>query len=195
MLGGLNNMTKIIEPACDFKSTSVAAKDSNAIAEIECPLELEIPFVVGKFEINCEKFSFKAGEGVIFGYEKIFKTKQSTVSVGIGAKFELEGKLGPLKGGVSTSIGETVFISFDGDNKFSDAGLKVDAKVSAGVEAEAGNKVKGKKDIVKKETGVGVSFGINSGCNFNEGPFKGKIGPKAETPVNKNVKPYNPKQG
>jgi len=30
------------------------------------------------------------------------------------------------------------------------------------VEAEAGNKVKGKKDIAKEETGVGVSFGISS---------------------------------
>ena len=63
------------------------------------------------------------------------------------------------------------------------------------MEAEAGNKVKGKKDIAKEETGVGVSFGISSGCNFNEGPFKGMIGPKAETPQNKNVKIYKPKQG
>ncbi len=187
-------ITKIIEP-CEFKPTTATAKDSNAIAEIECPLEIEIPFVVGKFELNCEKFAFKAGEGVIFGYEKNFKTKQSTVSVGIGLKLELEAKLGPLKAGVSASVGESMFITFDGDNKFSDGGLKIDAKTSAGVEAEAGKKVKGKKDLAKEETGVGVTFGINSGCNFNEGPFKGLIGPKPEVPLNKNVPIYKPKQG
>ncbi len=62
------------------------------------------------------------------------------------------------------------------------------------MEAEAGNKVKCKKDIFKLETGVGVTFGINSGCNFNEGPFKGLIGPKPEVSLNKNVPIYKPKQ-
>ncbi len=186
-------ITKIIEP-CEFSPTT-ATKESNTIPEYECPLEIEIPFIVGKFELNCEKFSFKAGEGAIFGYEKNFQTKQSTVSVGIGLKLELEAKLGPLKAGVSASAGESMFITFDGDNKFSDGGLKVEAKASAGLEAEAGKAVKGKKDLAKEETGVGVTFGINSGCNFNEGPFKGMIGPKPEVPLNKKVPVYKPKQG
>ena len=191
-LGMLHFManTKIIKP-CKFEPTT-ATKDSLAIKEMDCPLEIEIPFLVGKFEINCEKFSFKAGEGAVFGYEKNFKTKQSTVSVGIGVKLELEAKVGPVKAGVSTSAGETLFITFDGDNKFSDGGLKVDTKASAGVEGEAGKAVKGKKDLAKEETGVGVTFGINSGCNFNEGPFKGMIGPKPEVPLNKNVKIFKP---
>ena len=166
--------TKIIEP-CKFTPAIKTSKDSNAINEMDCPLEIEIPFLVGKFELNCEKFSFKAGEGVVFGYEKNFKTHQSTVSVGIGLKLELEAKVGPAKAGVSTSVGETLFITFDGENKFSDGGLKFDAKASAGLEAEAGKAVKGKKDIAKEETGVGYTLGINSGWNFNEGPFKGMI--------------------
>ncbi len=165
--------TKIITP-CGFKSTT-ATKESNTINEYDCPLEFEIPFVVGKFELNCEKFSFKAGEGVVFGYEKNFKTHQSTVSIGIGLKLELEGKAGPVKAGVSTSVGESLFITFDGENKFSDGGLKFDAKASAGIEAEAGKSVKGKKDIIKEETGIGYTVGINSGWNFNEGPFKGMV--------------------
>ena len=65
--------TKIIKP-CGFTPTT-ASKNSNAINEMECPLEIEIPFVVGKFELNCEKFSFKAGEGVVFGFEKNLKTQ------------------------------------------------------------------------------------------------------------------------
>ena len=192
MLGAVCQ-TRIIEP-CEFTKTT-AVKDSNAIAEMDCPLEIEIPFVVGKFELDCEKFSFKAGEGAIFGYEKNFKTKQSTVSVGIGVKLELEAKVGPIKAGGSVSAGETIFITFDGNNGFSDGGLKVDAKASSGFEAEAGKSLKGKKDILKEETGVGVKFGINSGCNFNEGPFKGKIGPAPEVPLNKNVNIYKPKEG
>ena len=182
--------TKIIKP-CEFTPTS-ATKESNAINEMECPLEIEIPFVVGKFELNCEKFSFQAGEGVVFGYEKNFKSRQSTVSVGIGLKLELQGKVGPVKAGVSVSIGETLFITFDGDNKFSDGGLRFDAKATAGLETEAGKIVKGKKDIAKEETGVGYTLGINSGWDFNEGPFKGMIGPAPEVPLNKNIKVYKP---
>ncbi len=185
--------TRIIKP-CDFKPATAAAKDSIAIQEIECPLEIEIPFIVGKFELSCEKFSFKAGEGAVFGYEKNFKTHQSTVSVGIGLKLELEGKVGPLKAGVTASTGETFFITFDGNNKFADGGVKFDAKASAGLEAEAGKSVKGKKDILKEETGVGYRLGIHSGWNFNEGPFKGMIGPAPEVQKNKNVPIYKPKQ-
>ena len=36
--------------------------------------------------MNCEKFSFKAGEGIVFKYEKKFKGhRQSTISIGAGA--------------------------------------------------------------------------------------------------------------
>ena len=183
--------TKIIEP-CDYKPTT-ATSDSNEIKEMECPIEIEIPFIVGKFEVSCEKFSFKAGEGAVFGYEKNFKTHQSTVSVGIGLKLELEGKVGPIKAGVSTGVSETVFITFDGNNGFADGGLKFNANASAGLEGEAGTSVKGKTEIAKKETGVGYTVAIHSGWNFNEGPFKGMIGPAPEVQQNKNVNIYKPK--
>jgi hypothetical protein len=58
---------------------------------------------------------------------------------------------------------------------------------------QAGSVVKVKKDA-KEETGVGYKLGINSGWNFNEGPFKGMIGPAPEVPLNKNVNIYKPKQ-
>jgi tetratricopeptide (TPR) repeat protein len=169
MLGKIAN-TKIIEP-CLYTPTRTS-KDSNAIKEMDCPLEIEIPFVVGKFELTCDKFSFSAGEGAVFGYEKSFKTHQSTVSVGIGLKLELEAKAGPVKAGASVGVSETVFITFDGNNKFSDGGLKFDAKASAGVEAGVGDPVKVKTDIGKVETSMGYTMGINSGWNFNLGPFR-----------------------
>ncbi len=189
--------TRTIEP-CEFTPTT-ATKDSNAIGEIDCNLEIEIPFIVGKFELNCDKIAFRAGEGAIFSYEKNFKTKKSTLSIGIGANIDL-GKvnLGPLEAKISAGVSESLFITFDGDNKVSDYGLKFDAKISVGSEAKGGKEVapgksvEVKRELTNKEVGVGYTFGINSGWNFNEGPFKGMIGPKPEVPLNKNVPIYKP---
>jgi tetratricopeptide (TPR) repeat protein len=178
MMGGICN-TKIIDPCQAIPVT--ATRDSNAIKEMDCPLDIEIGFAVGKLQLNCEKFSFSGGEGAIFGYEKIFKTKQSTLSVGIGVKLDLGVKAGPVEAKVGAGVTETLFITFDGNNRLSDAGLRVDASASAGVEAGASQNI-GKnvsvgasRELAKESTGVGVKFGINSGCNFNEGPFKGKL--------------------
>ncbi|MDZ4794130.1 MAG: hypothetical protein SGI83_07615 [Bacteroidota bacterium] len=189
--------TKIIKP-CEFTATQ-AIKESNVIDEAECPLEISIPFIVGKFELDCDKIAFSGGEGAVFSYEKNFKTKQSTLSVGIGAGLDI-GKIsaGPLEAKVSVGVSETLFITFDGDNKVSDFGLKVGAKVSAGSEVKGEKEVASKKsvevkrELAKKEAGVSATFGINSGCNFNEGPFKGMIGPKPEVQLNKNVNIYKP---
>jgi tetratricopeptide (TPR) repeat protein len=172
--------TRIIDP-CE-PVTATASKDSNEIKEMECPFDIEIPFGFGNAELNCEKFSIKAGEGAVFGYEKNFKTHQSTVSVSIGLILELEAKVGPLKAGLSAEATETAFITFDGNNGIADFGLKNEAKVSAGATG-----------VGKKEVSIGSTFGIHSGCNFNEGPFKGMIGPAPEVPLNKNVNIYKPK--
>lgn len=178
MLGKIGQ-SKIIKP-CDFVPITVSS-DSNEIKEMKCPLDIEVPFIVGKFEFNCEKFSFSAGEGVVFGYEKNFKTKQSTLSVGIGVTLQLEAKAGPIKAGVSGEITETVFITFDGNNGIADVGLKNEAKASAGATG-----------IGKTETAVGSSFGVNSGYNFTEGFLKGMIGPAPEVQLNKKVSIYKP---
>ena len=192
MLGKVGT-TKIIEP-CNFEPTTATA-DSNEIKEMECPFDIEVPFIVGHFEFNCEKISLGGGEGALFSYEKNFKTKQSTLSVGIGAKiWEAKAELGPVKGKAGAGLSETLFITFDGNNKIADAGMKFSATVSGGLEAEAEAKsVKATKEIAKKETGVGYTLGINSGWNFNEGPFKGMIGPASEVQINKKVNMYKPR--
>lgn len=175
--------TKIIHP-CHFEPTT-ASKDSNALKEMDCPLDIKIPFVVGKFELNCDKFTLSGGEVVVFSYEKNFKTKQSTVEIGVGANLELGVKAGPVKGGVSVGADESFFITFDGNNGISDAGIKYEAGAAVG--AKAG-------DVIKKgeSTSIGYTVGINSGWNFNEGPFKGMVGPAPEVQQNKNVKIYKP---
>jgi hypothetical protein len=182
--------TRIIHPC--IATTQQSTINSNEIKEIECPLEIEIPFIVGKFELNCETFSFSGGEGAVFSYQKDFKTGQSTVSVGAGLKLELGTKLGPIETKASAGMSETLFICFDGNNKFSDGGLKFTAKASVGTEGEVGDKVKAKKDM-KKETSLGYTVGINSGWNFQEGALKGMIGPGPETQINKNIPVYKPK--
>ena len=126
----------------------------------------------------------------MFSYEKNFKTKKSTVSIGIGVQIKLGGKAGPVELKAGAAANEWLFITFDGDNKVEDFGVKVEAKAGAGIGASAGNTVKVKRDLAKEEVSVGATFGINSGCNFNEGPFKGMIGPAPERQVNKNVPIY-----
>lgn len=189
--------TKIIKP-CEFTSMN-STKETNAIDEAECPLEISIPFIVGQFELDCDKIAFSAGEGALFSYEKYFQTKQSTLAVGIGASLNI-GKInaGPLEAKANAGVSETLFITFDGDNKVSDFGLKVGANISAGAgikgvkEVAPEKSIKVKRELTKQEAGVSATFGINSGCNFNEGPFKGMVGPTPEVQLNKNVNVYKP---
>ena len=189
--------TKIVLP-CDFAPTT-ATSDSNEIKEIECPFEIAVPFIVGNFEMSCEKISLSGGEGALFSYEKNFKTKQSTLSVGIGAKiWETKAEFGPVEGKAGIGASESIFITFDGNNKIADAGLKFSASAGAGLEVGAEKEivtdksVKATKELAKEGTGVGYILGINSGWNFNEGPFKGMIGPAPEVQVNKNVNTNKP---
>lgn len=170
MLGSVAQ-TKIILP-CDAKKITLT-KESNEIKEFECPLSISIPFIVGSFDLDCDKIAFSAGEGAIFSYEKNFKSKQSTISIGIGAKLEI-GKVsvGPVDAKIGVSVGESLFVSFDGDNKVSDAGLKFGGKFSAGAEIKGGKEISpGKsievsRELANREAGAGYTIGINSGINF-----------------------------
>jgi Flp pilus assembly protein TadD len=161
------------------------------LKQYECPIEFEMPFLVGKLSIDCEKFSFSAGELVTFKYEKNFiGQRQSTMSLGIGAGIYLL-KVPGAPAGVEVSAGMSVYLSFDNMGHLTDGGLQTGAKASAGIEFEAGERLKLKKEM-KKEAGVGWRVGIASGINFDEGPLKGILNPK-ENPVNRNVNVYTPR--
>ncbi len=178
MMAGLCQ-TKIIKP-CN-NNTTTTSKESNNIKEMDCPIDFALGLGIGKLVMNCEIFSISGGEVVIFGYEKNFKTKKSTVSVGIGIRTELGVKAGPFNVAVGAQATESIFITFDGNNGISDAGLQNEAKLTSDFPIDG-----------RKELGVGSRFGINSGYDINEGPFKGKIGPAPEKQVNKNVPIYKP---
>ena len=169
--------TKIIKPYL-YEPSTAATFDSLAIKEMECPLDIVVPLFAAKIQLNCETFSISGGEGIVFGYEKKFKTHQSTLTAGIGFTLELQEKVGPVKAGVKATATETVFITFDGNNGIADVGLKNEAKVSASAPG-----------VGKKEIGVGSTLGINSGYNFTPGPFKDA----PEVQQNKNVNIYKPK--
>ncbi|HLG40048.1 MAG TPA: hypothetical protein VI461_10280, partial [Chitinophagaceae bacterium] len=172
MMGGLCQ-TKIIKP-CDAKSTTTT-KESNNIKDVDCPLDFGISFVIGSIELDCEKFSIEGGEALVFKYEKDFKTRSSTLHVGIGVNIDL-GK------GFDVGAREYAFIKFDGDGKYSDAGIKTEVSAEGGIE----------KSGIGVKAEAGFTLGIESGWDFNEGPLKNILGPKPEVPLNKNVKVYNP---
>ncbi len=159
--------TRIIKPCTVEPATATA--DSNAIKEMDCPVDLQIPLGVAKMILNCKKFSISGGEGILFGYERDFTVHQSTISVGVGLRLDLGVKVGPVKAGVSAGVSETAFITFDGKNGLSDAGLKNEARASANAPG-----------IGKADVSIGSTLGIRSGWNFNEGHFSGTgaFGPK-----------------
>ncbi len=184
------NETKIIYP-CKRDDGDKQKYDDPALTEPECPFEVEIKFIVGKFSIDCEKVSFSGGEGFIFTYEKKFKSGQSTLSLGIGAQLELGGGFGGVKLGAGASVSESLFIQLGSNGQVTDAGLKFGVKAGAAAELEGaiGKTVNVKKDLSKVEAGVGYTIGIESGIKFNEGPLKNLLNP-SENQLNKNVPVY-----
>jgi len=184
------NETKIIYP-CQRENGDKQKYDDPVLTEPECPFEIEIKFIVGKYSLDCEKVSFSGGEGFIFNYEKKFKSGQSTLSLGIGAQLELGGGFGGIKIGAGASVSESLFIQLGSNGEVTDAGLKFGVKAGAAAELEGaiGKKVNIKKDHSKVEASVGYTIGIESGLNFNEGPLKNLLNP-SEKPLNKNVPVY-----
>lgn len=57
----------------------------------DCPINIRVPFIVGHVSLNCERFEFEAGEGVIFKYEKNFKERESSFAIGLGVEASIPG--------------------------------------------------------------------------------------------------------
>jgi tetratricopeptide (TPR) repeat protein len=170
LLGRLS-VTKTIAACREDERQDLDKPIPEELKQYDCPLELEIPFVVGALSADCEKFSFSVGEGVVFRYEKNFTgQRQSTMSLGIGAGIYLL-KVPGAPAGIQASANMSVFLSFDNMGHLMDGGVQNGAKASAGIEFEAGERIKIKKEM-KKEVGFGWRFGINSGVSFDDEPLK-----------------------
>ena len=138
---------------CDGSSAEkilVNAEKYKADKKPECPINLDIPFVIGKLSLDCSSFSISGGEGVTGSYKKNFVSGQSTISIGAGLTMEIGGA------GVSAGAGasESIYITFDKNGNPTDAGLKFDA----GGKLKMGN--------ISSGAGAGYTMGMNSGWDF-----------------------------
>ncbi len=132
------------------------AKSENSSSPVfdqaKCPIDIEVPFGVGKMKLNCERFEFEVGEGIILTYEKNFSNRESTIAVGIGVASNI-----PY---IEFGAKEQFFIKFDKHNQ----------PIDVGVEWETEFDVKG---LATPEIKTGFTIGINSGYNFQPGVLQG----------------------
>jgi hypothetical protein len=185
------------EPKSSYCIPIGHSADSSSLSarwNFTCPVDINLPFLVGKVNINCEAISIKAGEGAKFSFSQNFRTKQSTLSIGIG--FELEGKKEDegFKVEGKLTMGQTFYITHDGKTGIYDMGMKFGAGLSAGYSVPP---ILSKTGVMSDGSiggDVGWRFGINSGgetsLEFNEGPFKGVFTPAAPVQVNPNIGIY-----
>lgn len=191
-LAWIRGLSELSWPAfryCGDKDFPKQNKEVSA-GEPECPVNLEILVGVGKININCESFELELGEGVLFGYEKNFKTGTSTIAFGAGVSigiFEMifntstgmEIPYAPLELGAKQQF----YITFDRDNSISDLGVLWEAEADI-------------KGMNKPDAKVNMKLGMMSGTlEIDEGPLKpiaDKIfGIQPEQQINKNVQMYN----
>ena len=127
---------KILEPCREKKTREDAEENSdstNTKVAPDCPISLSIRFWVGKLEGDCEKISFKAGEGIKFRIERNFVLRQTTLSLGVGYDIaKAEGNIRGFEGGVELEATVSAYITFDKDNTPSDGGLLAKAKFQSG---------------------------------------------------------------
>jgi tetratricopeptide (TPR) repeat protein len=188
--------TELWGPPCKQIEQGNTAAAPILIEEPKCPIELELKLIVGKIALNCDKFSFEGGELIRFKYEKNFKSKQSTMELGIGIGLDIGAGFGGFNASASIKAGESVFITFDGNNSISDVGLSMAAKASAGAEMGASKsigeivrEIGAKQEIGEVKTSVEAKVGVDSGWTFNEGPLKSVLNP-APQQINPNVNIY-----
>lgn len=161
---------------CDDQSFEVNPKEeSDDTKEMECPIDIDVKFIIGKIKLNCEKFEFTAGEGLVFTATKSFTgKKQTTMSLGAGLQFEGSKEWGIFSGEVSASASQSFYIVWDKDDKIIDGGLALKSEGSikgeAKVELPGGI---GKDQLPQKEIKIegefGYTLGVSSGWTFNDG--------------------------
>ena len=173
-LKALNRLSevKILEPCIANDAGDVEGTPTKELKEFDCPFDVEIPLIVGKIALSCEKFSFKAGEGLVFKLDKKFRgDRQTTISLGAGGGIDASFKLGGVKAGMETGMDMSVYLSFDKAGHCVDGGMSYKASRGMGIDFSAGERLKIKKEIGYIGDEIGWRFGINSGVKFSV-PFK-----------------------
>jgi hypothetical protein len=177
---------KILEPCKETEPEEVEQPQPGELQEFDCPVSVQIAFAVGKLKVDCEKLSFKAGELIIFKYEKQFTGKrQSTISIGGGVSLDLKEEIGTVKAGFETGMDMTMYFTFDKAGNCTDAGMAYKAYAGVGADFSAGERIKIDRNLGDIKEEIGWRFGINSGVEFTTPSF---MKDKPQVPVNPNVR-------
>lgn len=158
--------------------------------EPDCPLpkNFKLPFVVGKVYLNCDRWDFEVGEGVVLNIAHKFGA-ETTIAFGPGLLLEatpvivtVGNSSKPL--GVSLGAKGQLFVSFNG-NAVLDAGFLWETKIELNAIL---------KPIITKQN---FSWAINKGFTA-EGPLTTLIDKIYEIPaekqINKNIPINKPQQ-
>ncbi|MFI5133087.1 MAG: tetratricopeptide repeat protein [Chitinophagales bacterium] len=149
------------KPNCgDYDPAKAENSGKPVFTEANCPIDMEIPFGVGKMSVNCSRYELEMGEGVILNFEKKFNTRESTVAIGIGIASFIPGIHGAEHSPLEVHVKEQLYIKFDKDNQPSDLGMLWETELEV-------------KGLANPDIKTGYTIGINSGYNFQEGPLKG----------------------
>lgn len=147
---------------CDhqqYEPTNTEKQALNANKKPFCPFSLDISFVVGKMSLDCTSFSLSGGEGITGGYKKDFTNGQTTLTIGAG----LSATAGIGKTGANASVGQSIYVTFDGNGNPTDVGIKM----SAGAGFSAGP--------ISTGVDAGYTVSMNSGWNFTHSGFNNSI--------------------
>jgi Flp pilus assembly protein TadD len=168
-------------------------KDNSLELKVEdpdCPLPVgvELPFVVGKIQFDCESWGLEIGEGVVFNIEHLMGGA-TTIAIGPGALLAKTPEIGgeapmDINPGADAKLKGQLFITFDA-NTIIDWGLQFEAEIDIrGV---------GKPLEIKQNVTLAVNKGLTA-----EGPLTTLIDKYYEIPpekqLNKNIKIYKPQQ-
>lgn len=131
----------VIPPFCaDYDRDMNKTFDYGAIFESSCQLNLNLSFGAVSYKLNCNSATFTWDSGIRFKFNKKFTTKESSIQLGYGWKWEKAiGEISGSKAGgtVGAKIGGKAdvamlgFIEFDGKGGVKDVGIKGVGMVSA----------------------------------------------------------------
>ncbi|MFN4315154.1 MAG: tetratricopeptide repeat protein [Chitinophagaceae bacterium] len=123
---------------------------------LNCPpwLNAEFKFDGMALKMDCNKYQIEVGGAILGGFEHEFKTGKSTFLLGPATKAEFLGLTGELK--------SQLYLSFDGDKKFADFGIKNTAELGlTGTPIPVGPHVKIGGNLAGIE--LSQTLGLNSG--------------------------------
>jgi hypothetical protein len=87
--------------------------------EMNCPINVKIPFGIGSTKFSCRGFEIEGGEILVFGYEKDYRTGEFSFSFGLGVEENIPFFSAATKG--------QMFFKFDKDFSPIDCGMKFEA--------------------------------------------------------------------